>query len=112
MERPSTVEVWWGDLRLELPQGANLRTALLEAGVPPYNGRAALLNCRGLGSCGTCAVRIIEGSMSAPSGIERWRLRFPPHRANSAHRLACQISVDGPLKLIKDWGFWGQGEQE
>jgi len=112
MDAPSTVEVWWGDLRLEIPRGSNLRKALLEAGLPLYNGSAAWLNCRGLGSCGTCAVRKVEGSWNDPQGIEHWRLGFPPHRADSGHRLACQIRVDRPLKLVKDSGFWGQGEQE
>lgn len=39
-------------------QGTKLRTALLQNGVSPHNGNAKLINCRGLGTCGTCAVEI------------------------------------------------------
>lgn len=42
----------------QAPRGATLRTAMLEAGVTPHNGRATLINCRGLGTCGTCAVEV------------------------------------------------------
>jgi ferredoxin len=44
--------------QLSAPQGSKLRTAMLLSGVSPYNGKAQLINCRGLGTCGTCAVEI------------------------------------------------------
>jgi ferredoxin len=43
---------------IECEQGANLRQVLLENKVNPHNGNAALINCRGIGTCGTCAVAI------------------------------------------------------
>lgn len=43
---------------IEVAAGAKLRTALLQAGLTPHNGRAQLINCRGLATCGTCAVQI------------------------------------------------------
>jgi ferredoxin len=39
-------------------RGSKLRTAMLLNGVSPHNGKAQLINCRGLGTCGTCAVEI------------------------------------------------------
>ncbi|WP_240508859.1 2Fe-2S iron-sulfur cluster-binding protein, partial [Halorubrum lacusprofundi] len=44
-----------------------------------YNGRGAQFNCRGTGSCGTCAVQV-DGSVSEP-GKNLYSLLFlpPPH---------------------------------
>ena len=75
-------------------RGATLRTAMLQAGVTPHNGRASLINCRGLGTCGTCAVEI-RGEVEPREWTtqESLRLNFPPHGApgNQRLRLACQV---------------------
>lgn len=92
--------------------GANLRRVLLQHGRSPYNGRARQLNCRGLGSCGTCAVEV-RGKLSPPTFMERWRLNFPPHRKGlqKGLRLACQCRVlEGEVVVEKKKGFWGAGE--
>ncbi len=34
-------------------QGANLRKVLLENNIDLYNGNARVINCHGLGTCGT-----------------------------------------------------------
>jgi len=39
---------------------ADLRQVLLANSIPVHNDQAALINCRGLGTCGTCAVEISE----------------------------------------------------
>ena len=44
----------------------NLRRLLLDNQVDLYNGNARVINCRGIGSCGTCAVSI-EGEVSPPN---------------------------------------------
>jgi ferredoxin len=44
--------------------GANLRQVLMDNGVDLYNGNARIINCMGIGTCGTCAVQI-EGEVSA-----------------------------------------------
>ena len=92
---------------LEVEGVVNLRKALLEAGLSPYSKGAAWLNCRGLGTCGTCAVHV-EGRVSDPTAIEVWRLQFPPHRPERGLRLACQCAVEGHLRVMKHGGFWGQ----
>ncbi len=79
---------------VEARRGETLRTALLRSGaVTPHNGRSQLINCRGLGTCGTCAVAI-RGNVSPPrwNSKERLRLNFPPHACGSYERLrlACQ----------------------
>ena len=91
------------------PEGANLRTVLLRARLPLYNGVARAIHCRGLGTCGTCAVRV-EGAVSESTAVERWRLGFPPHDREAGLRLACQCSVLGDLVVTKYEGLWGHKE--
>ena len=87
-------------------QGSNLRRVLLDANLPLYNGIANPIHCRGLGTCGTCAVEL-EGNVSAQTTIEKWRLGFPPHHSDSGLRLACQCRVLGDLTITKHGGMWG-----
>ena len=98
-------------------RGAILRTALLKSGiVSPHNDKSKLINCRGLGTCGTCAVEVVSGTVlpREPTMIERIRLgTVPPHSFDknnaSRLRLACQIRIDSAnLELVKYSGFWGQ----
>jgi ferredoxin len=92
---------------VDCERGAVLRAVLLDAGLTPHNGRADLLNCRGHGSCGTCAVAV-DGETSEPTARERARLRVPPHDPDAGLRLACQARVLGDLTVEKHAGFWGQ----
>ena len=95
--------------------GSKLRTALLRAGETPHNGNARVINCRGLGTCGTCAVEILgpEDAVSPNewTPIESARLNFPPHAppGNRALRLACQVHVRRACEVRKYDRFWGQG---
>jgi ferredoxin len=93
--------------KLVCESGENLRTILLRNQVPPYNGAAKLLNCHGLGTCGTCAVEI-KGAVSQKTPVEKWRLNFPPHKEENDLRLACQCKVLGDLDVKKHEGFWGE----
>ncbi len=95
------------DRELECERGAVLRDVLLDAGESPHNGRANALNCRGLGTCGTCAVAV-TGDVAEPGRRERLRLATPPHDPESDLRLACQIRVEADLVVEKYPGFWGQ----
>lgn len=96
-----------GSRSCEARPGETLRAALLRAGLSPYNGAAAVLNCRGLGTCGTCAVEV-RGPVSPMTAVERWRLGFPPHRRENGLRLACQCRALGEVEVVKHPGFWGQ----
>ena len=89
--------------------GANLRKVLLANGVDLYNGQSTVINCRGLGSCGTCVVQL-EGAVSEPNWKDKTRRSLPPHQADRNLRLACQTQVLGDVKVTKYDGFWGQGE--
>ena len=105
------------------PQGTKLRSLLMGLALLPYNGLANAVNCRGLGTCGTCAVRLdpassaAEGVSVSPMGArERLRLSLPPHRKEDlvteqgSMRLACQCRVlpNANLTPSKQRGFWGQ----
>lgn len=88
--------------------GANLRQVLLAHGIDLYNGQAKVINCRSLGTCGTCAVQI-EGDVSAVTWQDKARRSLPPHDPARDLRLACQTQVLGDITVIKYDGFWGQG---
>jgi len=90
-------------------RGENLRKVLLNNKIDLYNGNAKVINCHGIGTCGTCSVDI-EGEISAPNWREKSRLSLPPHHPNTSRRLACQVQVLGDIKIKKYTGFWGQEE--
>ena len=96
---------------VECLEGSNLRTVLLRARLPLYNGVARAVHCRGFGTCGTCAVRI-EGAISEPTPAEKRRLSLPPHDLAAGLRLACQVTVLGDLNVTKYEGLFGQGPKE
>jgi ferredoxin len=96
---------------IECPLGANLRTVLLRARLPLYSGAARAVHCRGMGTCGTCAVKV-EGPVSEPTPVERIRTSLPPHDRERGLRLACQVTVQGDLVVTKYTGLWGTGDEE
>lgn len=89
--------------------GANLRKVLIENDIDLYNGNAKIINCMGIGSCGTCAVEI-EGEVSEPNWKDKARRSLPPHSPTKNRRLACQTKVLGDIRVTKYDGFWGQGD--
>ncbi len=98
--------------------GANLRRVLLDAGAALYASPMQVIHCRGLGTCGTCAIEVLgdDGAVSAPTSRERWRLGFAPHHLanapvdpNATLRLACQVQVHGDVRCVRRSGLWGQG---
>lgn len=104
-ERMSTVE-FRGET-IECDEGVVLRDVLLDAGLTPHNGTADALNCRGHGTCGTCAVAV-EGTANDRTDAERRRLSLPPHSVDGRLRLSCQTRVEGDLTVTKHDGFFGQ----
>lgn len=91
-------------------RGANLRRVLVAHGVEVHNGQAKVINCRGIGTCGTCAVAV-EGPVSEVNWRDRARRSLPPHNPTRSLRLACQTQVLGDVCVTKYDGFWGQGTQ-
>lgn len=115
-----TFETSSGKKSIPIQKGELLRSAMLKSGLSPHNGRSRLINCRGLGTCGTCAVEIYCSNDASIEPRERSRkeeirLSFPPHgSANQSPylRLACQVRVFEDIVLKKRTGFWGQGTDE
>ncbi len=94
----------------ECEKGSNLRKVLLTNGIDLYNGKAKIINCMGIGTCGTCAVQV-EGEVSQASWKEKARRSLPPHSPTQNRRLACQTQVLGDVRVTKFDGFWGQGDR-
>jgi ferredoxin len=88
-------------------KGANLRKVLLENGLSPHNGNSRVVSCFGIGTCGTCAVKL-TGTTNPISKKEKIRLSLAPHQLSNGLRLACQVKVLHDLTVEKGDGFWGQ----
>lgn len=92
---------------IECDRGANLRQVLLKNNIDLYNGGSKVINCRGLGTCGTCAVQV-EGEVNPANWKDQTRRSLPPHSPTRSLRLACQTQVLGDVTVHKFDGFWGQ----
>lgn len=106
---------------IQVPEGANLRQEALKAGVNLYhgfNGFGAslnrLMNCHGLGLCGSCRVLITKGMENASpmTFMEKVKFKTPlptpvpdplPCLAYIGHedtmRLACCVKVNGDMTV-------------
>ncbi|CAK9219311.1 unnamed protein product [Sphagnum troendelagicum] len=108
------LDVEYRGKKISVERGTILRTALLRNGVSPHNGQAMYVNCRGLGTCGTCAVEVIGDVEPKKWNLhETARLNLPPHKypGNQKLRLACQVRVEGNLTVLKYNNFFGQGTE-
>jgi len=88
---------------IEVPAGTNLREAALAAGIGIYPGINKTLNCLGHGTCGSCRVQIMNGTLKNASPMSFLeRLRFKLSYLNIGDdelRLACQTKVMGDLEV-------------
>ena len=103
---------------IDVPQGANLREEARKAGIQLYKGAFRLLNCRGLGLCGTCLVLVKKGmeNLSPKSTVEKINMSMHPLTmlAMIGHedemRLACQVKVNGDCTIETTPQFNVSGE--
>jgi len=108
---------------IEVPEGSNLRTEALKAGIFTNVGfvngigcslNKSLLNCHGFGMCGTCRVLITKGMENTNKLTFREWLKFKtvvptplpdpvPPLAYVGHedtmRLACCTKVEGDIEV-------------
>lgn len=88
---------------IQVPAGANLRTEALRAGVQLYPGVHKILNCHGLGQCGSCRVLITKGMENASRKglMESARLAVSLAYIGNEQtmRLACQTRVNGDITV-------------
>lgn len=83
---------------LDVPKGANLNEACQKSHVNLFWSQwARMFNCRGIGLCGACPVRVLEGAekLHAPTKKEVKRLRKRPED----FRLACQVKLEADLSI-------------
>ncbi|TAG63009.1 MAG: (2Fe-2S)-binding protein [Oscillatoriales cyanobacterium] len=66
--------------------GANLRFKALENRIDLYTFSGKMMNCGGIGQCGTCMPR---------TDFENRKLKKKPEN----YRLACQTMVNGPVSV-------------
>jgi uncharacterized 2Fe-2S/4Fe-4S cluster protein (DUF4445 family) len=74
---------------VRVPAGTRVLEAARKAGV------RMSATCGGRGTCGDCAVRVVEGETDPPSAFEAASLAGAP----AAVRLACLMRANGPLTL-------------
>ena len=88
---------------IQVPAGANLRTEALRAGVQLYPGVHKLLNCHGLGQCGSCRVLITKGmeNTSRRGLLESARMAVSLAYIGNEKtmRLACHTKVNGDITV-------------
>ena len=92
---------------LEVPEGGNLREALLSAGVEVYRTPDDLLNCRGNGLCGTCIVEARPGDALTPVTLKEkaklWMYGDRPLRLSCQARVAGECRVFTQPQLTQGW---------
>lgn len=88
---------------LEVPEGTNLRKALLRHGINPYIGKDKILNCRGFGLCGTCRVELVDGKAPPMTDREEAALvgltPFYARKIPNNVRLSCRLDVKGDIAV-------------
>ena len=103
---------------IEVGVGANLRQEAIRAGVQVYKGLRKVLNCHGLGLCGSCKVLVKKGAENlSPKGmLEKFTLATSPETTFSiiGHedemRLSCQCTVKGDCTVETRPPFNWSGE--
>lgn len=78
---------------LTLKPDSVLRNSLLDENMELYNSYGKMMNCGGGGSCGTCAVEVLEG-MDQLSDCTDAELRLLKKKPEN-YRLACQTLCEG-----------------
>jgi ferredoxin len=85
---------------IEVNNDANLlRTSIRYEGSVPFK-------CGG-GLCGTCKVRIVEGSENLSKVMKKEIDRLGQEKINQGFRLACQTFITGDVTLA-----WGEEDME
>jgi ferredoxin len=106
------------NVEIEVPEGANLRKEAMKAGVNLYSSgtgwfaalKMKVLNCHGLGQCGTCRVLITKGMENTNKRgiLEKLKFHCPipdplPCMAfvgnEDKMRLACRTTVQGDVEV-------------
>jgi ferredoxin len=86
-------------VKVEVPEGDNVRYPALEHDVPVYCGMWKFANCHGNGLCGTDRVAVYPASNTNElTFMEKFWLRNDLKK-NPNVRLACQVRVYGDVNV-------------
>jgi signal transduction histidine kinase/ferredoxin len=85
---------------LPFSSGSSVREILEAAGIHVRSG------CRGNGACGFCLVQVKEGTVNAPSAVER--LTLSPDQFKKNLRLACQVMPQKDLLIRLRYAVSGE----
>lgn len=81
------------DRVLEVPEGANLMSSLLDAGIPVAS------SCDGEGVCAKCRMQVLDGAenLSRPTELEDFLIER--YELKKGVRISCQCNVKGDVKV-------------
>jgi ferredoxin len=100
MKGPAVITVVKPDrseVKVEALKGQNLRQVLGGVGVEIYEGKAKMTNCGGGGTCGTCAVLVLNNEFwEKRPKFEGTRLKKYSENA----RLACNTIIEGDCRVV------------
>lgn len=104
-------------VEIEVPEGSNLRKVAMANGIQVYPGINKLLNCLGNGTCGTCRVVLMKGTVenTSPRTFRekiRFRLSFLNIGEETEMRLSCQTKVMGDLEVYTQPAFNWYGKPD
>jgi ferredoxin len=93
---------------MRVPDGANLRQALLAAQISPYTAITRVTNCGGRGICATCGVRFEAGEPAPVHWHDKLAARY------GYPRLSCQIAIhqDMTVRILTDKIIWGARDKD
>ncbi|MFL6624286.1 MAG: 2Fe-2S iron-sulfur cluster-binding protein [Sulfurifustaceae bacterium] len=87
------IEVRIGEVSLLADAGQRL-IDLCDAHITPLQ-----FGCRA-GSCGTCLVRVVEGTANVSGITDNEKILLPELSDDPSARLGCQLRLFGPVRLV------------
>jgi ferredoxin len=72
-----------------------LRAVILDTGAQLYGGMDRLMNCGGMGNCGTCLVDVVEGADLLSEQTEAELRKVKAGKLKEGWRMSCQCLVGG-----------------
>jgi len=91
------IRIHGSDKVIQAEKGANLRKILLANKIKIYAFPDGFLNCRGVGICGTCLVKIAEAENVQPAAHTFFETEQALSRGE--YRLSCQVTIEGDLTV-------------
>lgn len=79
---------------IKIGYGGNLREAVQARGVNLYKGMNEHLNCRGMGSCGTCLIEV-----SPLENVDGHTIIEKLHKIEGNQKLSCRTKVYGDITI-------------